>query len=126
MQELTRVREAIESYARINEQSLGRKGKGQPNDAGNAGRYVMVDKDDIQQTLSLLDKTNADELHELQSMRDSLRRTLRALGQRKRARRAVRRAGLAAFARAVSWASPRRPCVSTTTATACAARLAAR
>jgi two-component system chemotaxis sensor kinase CheA len=80
MQELTRVREAIESYARINEQSLGRKSKGQSNDAGNAGRYVMIGKEDIQSTLSLLDKTNADELHELQSMRDSLRRKLRALG----------------------------------------------
>ncbi|MGF6572157.1 two-component system chemotaxis sensor kinase CheA [Paraburkholderia sp. GAS333] len=80
MQELTRVREAIESYARINEQSLGRKGKNQSDDAGNAGRYVMIGKDDLQQTLSLLDKTNADELHDLQSMRDSLRRKLRALG----------------------------------------------
>jgi two-component system chemotaxis sensor kinase CheA len=73
--ELTRVREAIESYARINEQSLGRKGKGQSNDMG----YVMVGKDDIQQTLSQLDKINADELHELQSMRDALRLKLRTL-----------------------------------------------
>jgi two-component system chemotaxis sensor kinase CheA len=80
MRELTRVREAIESYAKINEQSLGRKGKGQANDAGNAGRYVMVDKDDIQQTLNMLERTDAAELHALQSMRDALRRTLRALG----------------------------------------------
>ena len=80
MRELTRVREAIESYATINEQSLGRKSKGHANDAGNAGRYVMVDKDDIQQTLSMLERTNAGELHELQAMRETLRRTLRALG----------------------------------------------
>ncbi|MFM0035362.1 ATP-binding protein [Paraburkholderia strydomiana] len=80
MRELTRVREAIESYAKINEQSLGRKGKGQANDAGNAGRYVMVDKDDIQQTLNMLERTDAAELHALQSMRDALRRTLSALG----------------------------------------------
>jgi two-component system, chemotaxis family, sensor kinase CheA len=80
MQELTRVREAIDSYAKINEQSLGRKGKRQANEAGNAGRYVMVDKGDIQQTLSMLEQTNAGELRELQSMRDTLRRTLRALG----------------------------------------------
>ncbi|NYH15412.1 HAMP domain-containing protein [Paraburkholderia bryophila] len=80
MQELTRVREAIESYAKINEHSLGRKGKGLANEAGNAGRFVMVEKDDIQRTLSMLDQTNAGELHELQSMRDAMRRTLRALG----------------------------------------------
>jgi two-component system, chemotaxis family, sensor kinase CheA len=80
MRELTRVREAIDSYAKINEQSLGRKGKGHIHGAANAGRYVMVDKDDVQRTLSLLEQTNADELHELQSMRDTLRRTLRAVG----------------------------------------------
>ncbi|MFL9965721.1 MCP four helix bundle domain-containing protein [Paraburkholderia sediminicola] len=80
MRELTRVREAIESYAKINEQSLGRKSKGHANGAGNAGRYLMVDKDEIQRTLSLLDETHASDLHELQAMRDALRRTLRALG----------------------------------------------
>jgi two-component system chemotaxis sensor kinase CheA len=80
MRELTRVREAIESYAKINEQSLGRKNKGQANEAGDVGRYVMVDKDDIQQTLNMLERTDAAELDELQSMRDALRRTLRAMG----------------------------------------------
>ncbi|WNC92981.1 ATP-binding protein [Paraburkholderia sp. FT54] len=80
MRELTRVREAIESYAKINEQSLGRKGKGQTNDAANSGHYVMVAREHIQHTLSMLEQTNAGELHELQSMHDALRRTLRALG----------------------------------------------
>ncbi|MFM0418589.1 ATP-binding protein [Paraburkholderia aromaticivorans] len=80
MRELTRVREAIESYAKINEQSLGRKGKGQINDAGNSAHYVMVAKEHIQHTLSMLEQTDAGELHELQSMREALRRTLRALG----------------------------------------------
>jgi two-component system chemotaxis sensor kinase CheA len=80
MRELTRVREAIESYAKINEQSLGRKGKGQLNDAGNSAHYVMVAKEHIQHTLSMLEQTDAGELHELQSMREALRRTLRALG----------------------------------------------
>ncbi|RKF46014.1 ATP-binding protein [Paraburkholderia fungorum] len=80
MEELTRVREAIESYAHINEQSLGRKAKAGVNNAGNAGRYVMVEKDQIQQTLSMLDQTNAGELHELQSMRNAMRQALRALG----------------------------------------------
>ena len=94
------MREAIESYAKINELSLGRKAEAGANNAGNAGRYVMVEKDQIQQTLSMLDKTNAGELHELQSMRDAMRQTLRAARQRKRARCALRRARLAAFARA--------------------------
>ncbi|MDR6492570.1 two-component system chemotaxis sensor kinase CheA [Paraburkholderia terricola] len=80
MRELTRVREAIESYARINEQSLGRKGKTGVNDAGHAGRYVMVEKEHIQRTLGMLDRTDANELQELQSMRDAMRKTLLALG----------------------------------------------
>jgi two-component system chemotaxis sensor kinase CheA len=80
MRELTRVREAIESYAMINEQSLGRKGNAQRDDAGSAGRHVMVDKEEIQRIVSLLDKTNASELHELQAMQETLRRNLRALG----------------------------------------------
>ncbi|MFM0225116.1 HAMP domain-containing protein [Paraburkholderia dipogonis] len=80
MRELTRVREAIESYAKINEQSLGRKNKNQTDAAASSGHYVMVAKDHIQHTLSMLEQTNAGQLHELQSMRDALRRTLRALG----------------------------------------------
>ncbi|MGF6773384.1 two-component system chemotaxis sensor kinase CheA [Paraburkholderia sp. GAS199] len=80
MRELTRVREAIESYAKINEQSLGRKGKRAANQAGDAGNYVMVEKAHIQQTLSLLERTDASELHELQAMRDVMRQSLQALG----------------------------------------------
>ncbi|WP_027215046.1 HAMP domain-containing protein [Burkholderia sp. WSM2232] len=80
MQELARVREAIEAYARINEHSLGRRGQARRNDAGNAGRYVMVEKEQIQRTLSLLDTTDVSALHELQAMHDTLRRNLRALG----------------------------------------------
>lgn len=80
MQELARVREAIEAYARINEHSLGRKGQARRNDAGNAGRYVMVEKEQIQRTLNLLDTTDVNALHELQAMHGTLRRNLRALG----------------------------------------------
>jgi two-component system chemotaxis sensor kinase CheA len=76
MHELTRVREAIESYAKINEQSLGRKSKGETRDARDAGRYLMVDKDEIQRTLSMLEQSHVGEQHQLQA----LRRTLRALG----------------------------------------------
>ncbi|HZZ11391.1 MAG TPA: HAMP domain-containing protein [Paraburkholderia sp.] len=79
IRELTRVREAIESYARINEQSLGRKNRN-TNDARETDRYVMVDKTQIQETLNLLDSTNAHELYALQSMRDAMRQTLGALG----------------------------------------------
>jgi len=80
MQELARVREAIEAYARINEHSLGRKGQARGNHAGNAGRYVMVEKEQIQRTLNLLDTTDVSALHELQTMHGTLRRSLRALG----------------------------------------------
>ncbi|WP_025599200.1 HAMP domain-containing protein [Burkholderia sp. WSM2230] len=80
MQELARVREAIEAYASINEHSLGRKGQPRGNDAGNAGRYVMVEKEQIQRTLNLLDSTDVSALHELQTMHGILRRNMRALG----------------------------------------------
>ncbi|WP_345815619.1 ATP-binding protein [Paraburkholderia sp. PREW-6R] len=79
MHELTRVREAIESYARISEQSLGRKGRGRADDAGNSSRYLMVEREQIQRIASLLDRTDSSELHALQTMRDNVRRTLRAL-----------------------------------------------
>jgi two-component system chemotaxis sensor kinase CheA len=80
MNELTRVREAIESYAKINEQSLGRKNRNQAGGAVNGGRYVMVDNDEIARTLGLLDNASTGELADLQAMRDALRRTLRAMG----------------------------------------------
>ncbi|MGF6602461.1 two-component system chemotaxis sensor kinase CheA [Paraburkholderia sp. GAS448] len=77
MQELARVREAVESYATINEVSLGRKGPGR---RGNVEQYLMVDKAQIQESLRLTEKANSGELRDLIAMRDAVQRTLRMLG----------------------------------------------
>jgi two-component system chemotaxis sensor kinase CheA len=77
MQELARVRAAVESYATINEISLGRKGASRRE---SAERYLTVDIAHIQESLRLLEAAKADDLHALQSMRENVRQALRLLG----------------------------------------------
>jgi chemotaxis protein histidine kinase CheA len=77
MQELARVRAAIESYATINEVSLGRKGAARRD---SAERYLMVDIAHIQESLRLIEAAKSDDLQALQSMRDTVRQNLRVLG----------------------------------------------
>jgi two-component system chemotaxis sensor kinase CheA len=75
--DLERVKEAIESYATINEVSLGRKGPGR---RGSVERYLMVDKEHIQESLRLLEAADPADVRGLLTMRESVRRTLRILG----------------------------------------------
>ncbi len=77
MQELARVRAAIESYATISEVSLGRKAASRRE---SAERFLMVDIAHIQESLRLLEAAKADDLHALQSMRANVRQALRLLG----------------------------------------------
>ena len=77
MQELTRVREAIENYARINEGKLGRKGGAAQ---GGTVRVVPDAMSRIQESLRLLESANPGSLYELVSMRDSVYHLLRLLG----------------------------------------------
>jgi two-component system, chemotaxis family, sensor kinase CheA len=77
MQELARVRAAVESYATINEVSLGRRGASRRD---SADRYLMVDIAHIQESLRLIEAAKPDDLHALQSMRENVRKTLRVLG----------------------------------------------
>ncbi|QCP53185.1 HAMP domain-containing protein [Trinickia violacea] len=77
--DLERVRSALESYATINEVSLGRKRTGAGQRA-SAGGYLMVDRQQIQQQLHLLESADPADPHALLSMRESLYRTLRLLG----------------------------------------------
>ncbi|WP_042303105.1 MCP four helix bundle domain-containing protein [Paraburkholderia kururiensis] len=77
MQDLVRVREAIDSYAAINEESLGRKG---PGGAGNPEHYLVVEKARIQESLRLIEETDTADLRGLLTMRESVRDTLRLLG----------------------------------------------
>ena len=77
LEELGRVKKALEHYVEINEVSLGRKDRGQNIDAQ---RYLMVDKVHIEHSLRLLDAADISKPHELLAMREQLQRTLRLLG----------------------------------------------
>ncbi|MBN3847299.1 HAMP domain-containing protein [Paraburkholderia sp. Ac-20342] len=80
IEDLQRVKAALETYATINEVSLGRKGPGQ---RGAMERYLMVDRELIQKQLNVLDMLgSADpaDQRELATLRESLQRELRLLG----------------------------------------------
>jgi len=77
MLELEQVRDAVESYAEINEVSLGRKGPGRRS---GVDQYLMVDRVHIRESLRLLETANAESLRDLVSMRDAVHQTLRLLG----------------------------------------------
>ncbi|WP_343621408.1 ATP-binding protein [Ralstonia sp.] len=80
MEELTRVREAIENYARINEVKLGRKGHKGDGVSGNTMQAAPDVMAGIQESLRLLESVNPGSLHELVAMRDSIYEQLRLLG----------------------------------------------
>jgi two-component system chemotaxis sensor kinase CheA len=77
MQELARVRAAIESYATLNEVSLRRKGAARGD---SAEQFLMVEVAHIEESLRLIDAAKSDDLHALQSMRETVRQNLRVLG----------------------------------------------
>ncbi|MBC8739635.1 HAMP domain-containing protein [Paraburkholderia sp. UCT31] len=77
IEDLQRVKAALDTYATINEVSLGRKGPGQ---SGAVDRYLMVDRELIQKQLDLLDSADPADRDALVSMRESLQRELRLLG----------------------------------------------
>ena len=77
MEELTRVREAIENYARLNEVKLGRRADAAQGDAVQSAPDAMVR---IQESLRLLESANPGSLVELVAMRDSVYQLLRLLG----------------------------------------------
>jgi signal transduction histidine kinase len=75
--DLQRVKAALETYSTINEVSLGRKGPGQ---RGNVDRYLMVDRELIDKQLDMLESADPADREALASMRASLQRELRQLG----------------------------------------------
>ncbi|WP_334158103.1 ATP-binding protein [Oryzomicrobium sp.] len=76
LEQLAAVRAEVEQYAKINEVSLGRKGPGRRG----GERYLLVDREQIQETLHRLEKVNPGNLHELVAARDQVQRVLRLLG----------------------------------------------
>jgi len=71
------VRQLVEHYARINEVSLGRKGPGR---RGSIEKYIMVDRNHIQETIKLLEKVSHSNIHDLIEAKNVVHRTLRLLG----------------------------------------------
>ncbi|MBN4667347.1 MCP four helix bundle domain-containing protein [Pandoraea nosoerga] len=76
MRELQRVREAVDTYARINEMSLGRKGPGKAADE----QTMVVDRAHIRASLRMLEAADPNDLRQLVAMRDAVHQTLRLLG----------------------------------------------
>ena len=76
MQELARVRDALENYARINEVSLGRK---TPEHRADASSQPGADRARIREVLSLVEAASSGDLQELLAMREAVRKTLRLL-----------------------------------------------
>jgi len=79
LQDLVRVRIAIDRYARINEVTLGRQAA--PEQAAAVERHIMtIDRKHIQESLHRLETVNTANLHELVAVRNAVRKTLRLLG----------------------------------------------
>jgi len=76
LRELGDVRARVERYASINDETLGRKGPGR---RGN-DRYLMVDRQQIQETLQRLEAVNIANIHELVAARSAVQQKLRLLG----------------------------------------------
>lgn len=77
--ELARVKAAVEHYATINEVNLGRTGPVGSVHQPQSGRYMVVDRSHIDESLRLVDSVGEDDLLGLVGMRDTVRRTLRLL-----------------------------------------------
>ncbi|VVE88323.1 MCP four helix bundle domain-containing protein [Pandoraea bronchicola] len=76
MRELERVREAVDTYAHINEMSLGRKGPGRTADE----QSMVVDRAHIRASLRMLEAADPNDPLQLVAMRDAVHQTLRLLG----------------------------------------------
>ncbi|MGN6233811.1 MAG: ATP-binding protein [Trinickia sp.] len=77
--ELARVKQAVEHYATINEVNLGRKGPSANAHRAQSGRYMVVDRSHIDESLRLVESVNDSDTAGLLAMRDAVRRTLRLL-----------------------------------------------
>lgn len=77
MDDLVRVREAVDHYASISEVTLGRHGEPA---AHAAGRYLMIERAHIHESLRMLDDVDPANAADWRAARDSVRRMLSLLG----------------------------------------------
>lgn len=79
LQDLAKVRVAIDRYARINEITLGRQAA--PEQAAAVERHILtIDRKHILESLHRLETVNTANLHEMVAVRNAVRKTLRLLG----------------------------------------------
>ncbi|MFL9879956.1 HAMP domain-containing protein [Herbaspirillum rhizosphaerae] len=79
LQDLAKVRVAVDRYARINEVTLGRQAA--PEQAAAVERHIMtIDRKHILESLHRLETVNTANLHEMVAVRNAVRKTLRLLG----------------------------------------------
>ncbi len=79
LQDLARVRVAIDRYARINEVTLGRNAP--VTQVQETERHILtIDRKHIQESLHRLESVNISNLHDLLAVRNAVRHTLRLLG----------------------------------------------
>ncbi|MEN8515708.1 MCP four helix bundle domain-containing protein [Burkholderia sp. RS02] len=76
MEDLARVREAVERYATINAVTLGRSGE----PAHGGADYLMVERAHISESLRVLDGADPANANDWQAARDAVRRMLSQLG----------------------------------------------
>ncbi|WDD92006.1 HAMP domain-containing protein [Burkholderia sp. FERM BP-3421] len=76
IEDLARVKDALEHYARISTDSLGRKRAG---DDGRADGYLRIERSRLEHSLALLDAADPADARALLSMRDSVRHALRLI-----------------------------------------------
>jgi len=77
LEDLAKVRDMIERYAKTNEIKLGRKKSASKNTIQN---LLMVDYQQIQEAMELLEKTDHSNIHELIITKNKIHSTLKQLG----------------------------------------------
>lgn len=76
-QQLSQVKALVDEYARVNSTTLGRKGPGR---RGNVERFLMVDKEQLAQTLDVVKTVDQNDVSSLRAALSKISSTLNTIG----------------------------------------------
>lgn len=76
-QQLAQVKALVDEYSRVNSTTLGRKGPGR---RGNVERFLMVDKDQLAQTLDVVKTVDQNDVSSLRAALSKISSTLNTIG----------------------------------------------
>ena len=79
-QQLSQVRDLVDEYSRVNSTTLGRKGPGR---RGNVERFLMVDKEQLEQTLDVVKNVDQNDVSSLRTALNKISSTLSMIGTTK-------------------------------------------